>query len=484
MSRNFFPIEHLQRVTSPGLVQPERFQEGICIMTTPHSQSYPGVNSDAAALRASHLLRRSLKEPEYDSWIAAPAELSVLSREDERERLGPIALQLASGERIQAACLRMLDGFSVLDWGRMPDAFAGKGAAAAILADSLLARMETPARWLEFSRGVHALWLRKGNRFGAFFNEVGESLQAKGLRTFRLGLGGIPIPGVSLLETVQAGGARLFDQDLEEVRPAAASIFGRPLHTYSGSSSSALPKLLPFEFRFQFQLDPSAGPGSTFARLRKDPEYLARRGFKTTSLEPGRWLDFPVIELFTANEPIARPLELEEALAISLASGFSLEDLQWSLMATAWVAGFQRQEFETAQIQLRAGRLRWVVLPDGTPLLASLPGSSEFQLESGGIPLTLALTERFYEGSPWAKSVTQARELADASDLPRDWKKRVPVPPPALSAEVREWGLNLGPMLVNVLTGRNWYAGAWSLETICTKARQWLPKDGSNARSS
>ena len=87
--------------------------------------------------------------------------------------------------------------------------------------------------------------------------------------------------------------------------------------------------------------------------------------------------------------------------------------------------------------------------------------------------------------------LAQARALAGAVqseagplDLQREWKKRVPLAPAALNAEVREWGMHLLPMLVNTLTGRNWFSGAWNLETVCTKARQWLPQDGSDARSS
>lgn len=461
-------------------------------MTTQNSQTLSGVSPDAASLRAAHLQKKALREPDYTSWIAAPHELPVMAREDDREKLGPVALQWPSGERIQAVCLRMLDAFSIYDWGRMPDSVPGKGAAAAILADALLARMESSTRWVDFSRGVHALLLRKGNRFGSYFNEVGESLQSNGLRTFRLGLGGIQVPGVSPLETLQSGGSRLFVRDLEEARPVTTTLFGRSLHSYRQipQRSSGLPRLLPFEFRFQFQFESADGSNSTLALLKKDPEYLSRRGFKTTSLEPGRWLDFPVIELFTLHEAKRRPLELEEALALAESAGFSAENLHRSLMLTAWVAGFQRQEFETSQIHLRSGSLRWAVLPDGAPLLASLPGPAEFELECAGIPLALELSEHFYAGTPWAKSVAQARELAGAIqveagvDLQREWKKRVPLSPPALSAEVREWGMHLLPMLVNTLTGRNWFSGAWNLETVCTKARQWLPKDGWDARSS
>ena len=462
-------------------------------MTTQNLQNLSGVSPDAASLRAAHLQKRALREPEYTGWIAAPSELPVISREDDREILGPVALKWPTGEQVQSICLRMLDAFSIHDWGRMPDLIPGRGAAEAILADSLLSRMEIATRWVDFSRGVHALLLRKGNRFGSYFNEVGESLQANGLRTFRLGLGGVQIPGVSSLETLQGGGSRLFVRELKEVHPSATTLFGRVLHSYGHESqpASGLPRLLPFEFRFQFQFESSDVADSTLATLKKDPEYLARRGFKTTSLEPGRWLDFPVIELFTLHEPKRRPLELEEALALAEAAGFSAENLHRSLMVTAWVAGFQRQEFETTQIQLRSGSLRWAVLPDGAPLLASLPGPQSFQLESAGVPLALELTESFYAGTPWAKSVAQARELAGAmqggagvGDLQREWKKRVPLAPPALSAEVREWSMHLLPMLTNTLTGRNWFSGAWNLETVCTKARHWLPKDGSDARSS
>ena len=79
------------------------------------------------------------------------------------------------------------DAYSVFDWGKMPDALARKGEALAVLAADWFEKLERPETWKEFSRSPEALGLRKGNRFGSAFNELGEELQKHGLRTHYLG---------------------------------------------------------------------------------------------------------------------------------------------------------------------------------------------------------------------------------------------------------------------------------------------------------
>jgi hypothetical protein len=422
--------------------------------------------------------------------IPTASDLLIEERSDEHERLGPIPLPLSDGTSLHACCDRYLDSYSIFDWGRMPDSILGKGAAAAVIGDWLLSRMECAASWVEFSKGVHALLLRKGNRFGSVFNEVGESLQTAGLTTYRIGLGAVHQDGFTPMQSFLNGGARHWLRQTREVPPATATLLGRPVHTYINRRTDALPVMLPFEFRFHFQLGAEEEEGSILHKLKRDPGYLSRRGFKTTSTESGRWLDFPVLEIFTVHESVRRSIELEEALAISTSLGFSLEQLQRTVLLTAWVGGFFRQEFEAAQIQLRGGNMRWAIGPQGESMLASTPGTHNLDLEVEGQRLHLRELEHHHLGTPWAKSVQQARELSGAigeqgvKDPGREWKKRVPIGPRPLTPEGLEWATQLHPMLANRLTRKNWFSGAWSLETVCQKGKLWKAREANHARTS
>ena len=70
------------------------------------------------------------------------------------------------------------DAYSVFDWGRMPDELAGKGASLAIIAADWFEKLERPETWKEFLKSEGAQALKRGNRFGSKFDELGEKLAA------------------------------------------------------------------------------------------------------------------------------------------------------------------------------------------------------------------------------------------------------------------------------------------------------------------
>ncbi len=449
--------------------------------------------------------RRHFGSPQMTAWtprwMDTPAELPVFERADLHEVQGPVELRDAAGGTLRVQCVRMIDGHVCLDWGRMPDTIPGRGAALAVLAHHLLERLETPALWLEFSKGLQALALRKGNRFGSAFNELGESLQLSGVRTHRIGLGCVVGTG-DALKRFQEGGARLWIREVVDARPLRSTILGRTVHAFHSVSQAPntfqQPHALPFEVKFRFRLPRKTEAGGPLDRMTRDPGYLIRRGFRSTPLEPGRLLDFPVLELFTTHEPTPRALEIEEALALASSCGYSSQELQKVLFLSAWVAGFLRQDFEKAQVDLVSGRLRWARDLDGAPLLISMPGTEELELQFAGTPLDLSYIEQFHAGTPWANAVKQAREWESGAEveLPLEggvlgarewirahWKKRVPIGPRPLIPVARDLAAKLHPALVSAVTRAPWFSEACSLERWVTEVRSQLNGESSNARS-
>src|SRR3954469_16323481 len=118
--------------------------------------------------------------------------IQTIFRGSVKDLKGPVRARLERDDA-DAVVFEYTDAYSVFDWGKMPDALSRKGEALAVLAADWFERLEKPETWREFSRSPEALGLRKGNRFGAAFNEVGEELQTQGLRTHYLGaVHGVP----------------------------------------------------------------------------------------------------------------------------------------------------------------------------------------------------------------------------------------------------------------------------------------------------
>src|ERR1700746_2341234 len=86
---------------------------------------------------------------------------------------GPVQ---ANGAANPAVIFDYSDAYSVFDWGKMPDALAGKGSSLAIIAADWFEKLRIAETWKEFSKSTDALALRRGNRFGSAFNELDELL--------------------------------------------------------------------------------------------------------------------------------------------------------------------------------------------------------------------------------------------------------------------------------------------------------------------
>lgn len=398
--------------------------------------------------------------------MSAAAAPEVLYRGSVKDLVGPFEV---AGK--PAVVFQYTDAYSVFDWGRMPDLLPSKGAALATLAAELFERLESAQSWKAFSGSPEALGLRKGNRFGAAFNELGERLQAEGLRTHYLGvLPALPARGAGLKPvSLDAAGApvrQLVVRQVSVVKPQMKSVLGRSLPDYLPTRSSPAPRLVPLEVVFRF----SCPPGSSLAeRVGRDPGYLASIGFAGTPFEPGVSWDFPVLELFTKLETTDRPVSLSEALAIS---GLGAEALQELLLKTAWVAGFLRELCHRAGLELADGKLEWAIDEAGETVLVDAIGPDELRILSrdGSVQLSKEFLRAHYRATPWYEKLESAKQSARAQGT-SDWRRLVVEQPPALPPAMLEQASQLYPVLANALAGRALFKDAWTLERLTASCR-------------
>jgi len=385
-----------------------------------------------------------------------------------KDLLGPVsAAPLNGGSRTQGMVFEYTDAYSVFDWGRMPDAIAHKGEALAILAADWFEKLESAQRWKEFSRDKAAHGLRKANRFGSAFIELGEKLQTEGLRTHYVGvIDQLPSQGSEVapvrLSDVRSPVRHLVVRQVSVVEPSWVNVLGRQLPDYTATRASQPPRLVPLEVVFRFGVPKGS---SLVERVRRDPGYMASIGFGDFEVHEGAHWDFPVLELFTKLEPSDRPVGLGEALAISGLTGAQLNEL---LMKTAWVAAWVRAQTAHSGLELADGKLEWGVDADGSLFLVDAIGPDELRIlnaPGGKIQLSKEFLRTFYRETSWYAHIEHAKAGAKKAGA-SDWKKLVGDPPPHLTAEIKTLADQLYPALCNELTGKRWFPTAWPLSAV------------------
>ena len=391
----------------------------------------------------------------------------ILYRGSVKDVLGPIPTETKSGTK-SAVVFHYTDSFSVFDWGRMPDSLEQKGQALAMIAAHWFEKLEAPETWREFSRTPEALALRKGSRFGAAFNELGERFQENGLRTHYLGV--IDDAGNSIqLKDATAPVRHMAVREVSVVKPVLKTVLGRSLPDYFSTRNAPLPRLVPLEVVFRFGCPEGS---SLIERVRRDHEYMTSIGFPDFAVTPGQKWDFPVIELFTKLEATDRPLGLSEALAIT---GLSAEQLQEILLSTAWVGGILKRLCAERGLELADGKLEWGLDEGGHSFLVDAVGPDELRLlrrtSSGDreVQLSKEFLRAFYRSTPWYTGVERAKRFA-ATAGSTEWKRMVNTPAPKLPENCRVVATQLYQALANELTGRPWFPKAWSLEKVTEQA--------------
>ena len=382
--------------------------------------------------------------------------LPVLYQGSVKEVRGPLRLEGARGP-VDCVVFDYTDAYSVFDWGRMPDLLPGKGAALAIIAADWFERLEKPETWKDFSRSADALALRRGNRFGAPFNELGEALQRDGLRTHYLGV--FSGTGCAPVSAQTAPFSRIAVRGVSVVKPRMGQILGRGVADYNATRAAPIPRLIPLEVVFRFSCP---GGSSLLERVGRDPSYLTELGYGDLRAEAGSKWEFPVLELFTKLESTDRPLTLAEALAIS---GLSAETVQEMLFRTAWVAGWLKSVCGRSGLELADGKLEWALNERCELLLVDAIGPDELRILKDGVQLSKEFLRAQYRAAPWYAAVLAAKREASLRGS-AEWKKGVAEGPSPLAPEIRELGSQLYQSLANELTGRRWYPSAWDLGRV------------------
>lgn len=381
------------------------------------------------------------------------SDLPIVYRGSVKDLRGPVPYSSQD-----ALVFDYTDAYSVFDWGRMPDPLAHKGEALAVLAAHFFEALEKPESWKEFSKSPEALALRKGNRFGAAFNELGEKLQAEGLRTHFLGA------GRESSASEQMPFSRIWVQKVNIEKPVLGTVLGRVVPDYSRVAHTPLPRLIPLEVVFRFSCPPGS---SLLSRVEKDPEYLASRGYpdlKLDEVQQGPW-GFPFLETFTKLESTDRLVSLNEALTLS---GLASARLQEVLFLSAWVAGYLRAAFGKAGLELADGKFEWALNSEGSIMLVDAIGPDELRVLKNGTQLSKEFLRNFYRNTRWYTQVEKAKSIAQAQGS-ADWKRFVGQEPPVLPAELRELAEQIYQSLANRLTGKKWFLEAWDLEKVCER---------------
>ena len=392
--------------------------------------------------------------------------ISPIYKGSVKDLLGPIR-----AGSTPALVFQYTDAYSVFDWGRMPDPLPHKGESLAVLASDWFERLEKPETWKEFSRSPAALAVRKANRFGSAFNEVGEKLQIDGLRTHYLGVmtslpasEDVPSQSILKLSDVKSPVRHLGVKQVSVIKPEFTSVLGRALPDYLKTRLSPPPRLVPLEVIFRFSCPEGS---SIIERTQRDPGYMASIGFPDYEVIPGQRWDFPVLELFTKLEATDRPLTLGEALAIAGLSGSQLQEL---LFKTAWVAACLKSFCTKAGLELADGKLEWGVSETGEIFLVDAIGPDELRILKNGIQLSKEFLRLFYRDTPWYLATQRAKAHAKQIGV-AEWKRFVNEAPPALPPQQKEMGSQLYMALANELTGRNWFPDAWKLDQVVEAIR-------------
>lgn len=389
----------------------------------------------------------------------------VLYRGSVKDLRGPVEFS----KSVPGVIFDYSDAYSVFDWGRMPDLLPHKGESLALIAASWFEKLELAETWKDFSRSPAATQLRKGNRFGATFNELGEDLQRTGLRTHYLGvLKDQPEP--LALSAIQTPVRHLAVRAVNVVRPEMSLVLGRQIPDYLPTRSAKPPRLVPLEVVFRFSCPPGS---SLFDRVSRDPNYLASIGFGEWKMGEGSW-DFPILEMFTKLESMDRSLSLTEAVAIS---GLPAAQVQRLLLSTAWVAGWLRSVCQKAGVELADGKLEWGVDEHGSLILVDAIGPDELRLLKDGVQLSKEFLRIHYRQTSWYAALSRGREQGKAQGV-SEWKKFVTEQPPALPPTQKELASQLYRALANELTGRRWFENAWSLQKVVDGIRQALASEG------
>lgn len=340
------------------------------------------------------------------------------------------------------------DRYSIFDWGEMPDAFAGKGEALAVMGDLLFRALGRPATWADWAipETYPKLW-----RDSLTSSPLWSELRRNGLRHHSLGL-----LNQDLREVPEGGRADLLAVQALPRPPVRSEMkHGQLVWEYSEYAVRPAPALVPLEVVFRF----GAPEGSSFLeRLESRPGYAQSFGFAEKPA-PGTWFPYPVVEFFTKLEPTDRFLTREEAKEIAALTQEELDALTASTLLTALRL---KDMFAATGLELWDGKLEFAFLPPAKPggtrsfQLVDSIGPDELRLIGpGGVHFSKEFLRRVYRGGTWYRAAEYAKRLGKERGV-KDWKKicreELKESPRPLAPETLRLATALYPALADALS--------------------------------
>lgn len=364
---------------------------------------------------------------------------------------------------------RFSDRYSIFDWGEMPDSFAGKGEALAVMGDLLFRHLGRSSTWLDWkvSESYPKAW-----RDSLLASPLWPELCKNGLSHHSLGLVNEDMSAVA-----EGGRSRLLAVQALPRPPVRSELReGKLIWEYSEYAVRPAPALVPLEVVFRF----GAPEGSSFLeRLSSMPGYAESFGFAKKPAA-GEWFEYPIVEFFTKLEPTDRFLSREEAQEIAALTKEEMDEL---VAASLLIALRLKDIFAQTGLELWDGKFEFGFTPPartggnrGFQLVDSI-GPDELRLIGpGGVHFSKEFLRRVYRGGAWYKAAEQAKRLGKERGV-KDWKKicreELKQEPKSLPEEALQAVTALYPSLADALAiqflGRSVFGDQPSVKALCAE---------------
>ncbi|MDP8257357.1 MAG: phosphoribosylaminoimidazolesuccinocarboxamide synthase [Candidatus Alcyoniella australis] len=301
------------------------------------------------------------------------------------------------------------DDFSVFDYGKMPDAIPGKGAAMATLSGWLFEQVARPALWRKALKEgllerVRDRALRERLARGAAL----KRLKRDGMNTHYRGM--VDTDGrVVQTRELSRPSALMEVEAVNIVRPRSMDLGGGRIYNYNAIYEGLDNFLVPLEVVFRFGVPRGS---SLLDRLADNPEYVADLGLKRVPLE-GATLRRPLIELFSKLEPADRFLNSETALNFSGLSNVEFVELiDTALLLALLLTGL----FSTAGFKLWDGKFEFI--KSGALKLGDAITPDELRLTTRGVQISKEPLRQWYKrfDPQFLQAMSKAKTLSRKVD--------------------------------------------------------------------
>lgn len=281
------------------------------------------------------------------------------------------------------------DDYSIFDYGKMPDAIPGKGAAMAIGSAFFFETIESSKAWKVFADSK--AWNKIKNK------KTREAL--RGGKTFaKLKKSGMPTHYRGLIDpetgkTVRLNELKRLSHLLEVdavriIHPEPMHFGGRRIWNYNNFDPSMSNFLVPLECVFRFGVP----NGSSLFERMKLPGYLEALGLSEEP-KPNDWLPRPVVEYFSKLEPADRHLNYELALN---ACGLDNDTYEELYEGTLLLALFLHDVFAKANLILWDGKFEYLKTDAGLTLGDAIT-PDELRLTYKGVQISKEPLRQYYK---------------------------------------------------------------------------------------